>query len=283
MAVVDSREMFRGRSRQTQYGDVPVYTRVFLVRTNSVNTSLQSISAAPGISWLATHPEDSTAYLVDSNIAQDGDSPFHYKCTFVYKSATDILPLEPWNRPDQFQFNGSLASSPAFWHYNTSNNSSKAIIVNSAGDPIGGLSRDEAEFSVTITGNRQTFSYVHAQAYVGAINSDTWSGGAPYCWKCQSITGNRKIEAIGGSKYVYWEVSTTLAYRGTTWQLQTWDVGFNEIVSGSRRKILAGSDPVSEPAALSNGRAKAPGVAPDMLTFRIYPALPFNGIFPVLP
>lgn len=284
MAVVDWREMYRGRSRSTTYGDVPVYTRIFLVRTDSINTSLQDISAAPNISWLATHPEDSTAYLIDSNVAQEGDSPFHYKLTFTYKSAEDLLPLEPWNRPDQFQFSGSLSSAPAFWHYPISgNNTSTAIIINTAGDPIGGLSRDEAEFSVTITGNRQTFSYVHAQAYVGAINSDAWSNSGIGTWKCQSITGNRKIEAIGGTKYVYWEVNTTLAYKRTTWNLMTWDVGFNEIIGGQRRKIMAGSEPVSEPAALSNGVAKAPGVAPDMLTFRIYPMLPFNGAFPVLP
>jgi len=48
-------------------------------------------------------------------------------------------------------------------------------------------------------------------------------------------------------------------------------------------KIMAGSEPVSEPAALSNGIAKAPGQPPDMKVFRIYPMLPFNGKFPVLP
>jgi hypothetical protein len=60
-------------------------------------------------------------------------------------------------------------------------------------------------------------------------------------------------------------------------------VGFNEIVGGQRKKILAGKDPVSEPAALSNGRAKAPGQPPDMLSFRIYKSLTFNGTFPVIP
>lgn len=284
MAVVWWNEQYRGRSRQTSYGDVPVYTRVFMVKTDTTDTNLQDIGAAPGIGWLATHPEDSTAYLVDSNVAQEADSPFHYKLTFTYKSAEDLLPLQPWLRPDQFQFTGGLASAPAFWHYpNAGNNATTAIIVNSAGDPLSGLSRDEGEFSVTITGNRQTFSYVHAQAYVGAINSDTWSGGSAGTWKCQSINGTRKIEAIAGSKYVYWEVNTTLAYKSTTWNLYTWDVGFNEIIGGTRRKIMAGSEPVSEPAALSNGVAKAPGVAPDMLSFRVYPSLPFNGAFPVLP
>jgi hypothetical protein len=284
MAVVWSHELFRGRSRQTTFGDVPVYTRIFQVKTDGVNDDLQTISAAPNIGWLAAHPEDSSALLVESNIQQDGDSPFFYKCTFTYKTATDVLPVNPVQRPDQFSFSGSLTSAPAFWHYPFANdNSSTAIIINTAGDPLQGLSRDEGEFSVTITGNRDSFSYVHAQMYVGAVNSDTWSGGAPRTWKCQSISGNRKIEGVSGSMYVYWEVNTTLAYRGSGWNLQTWDVGFNEVTGGVRRKIMAGSDPVSEPAALSNGVAKTPGVAPDMLTFRVYPERPYSGIFPTLP
>lgn len=284
MAVVDSREMYRGRGRQTTYGDVPVFTRIFLVRVDDPNTDLQEISASPGISWLDPHPENENALLIDSNVQQDGDSPFHYKLTFTYKPAED-LDADPMSRPAQFSFSGSLASAPAFWHFPTAgNNTTKRIIVNTAGDPIGGLDRDEGEFTVSITINKSPpFDYAKAQSYVGAINSDSWSGGAPKTWKCMSITGNRKIEEVNETKYLYWETNTTLAYRGTGWDLQTWDVGFNEIVSGARKKIMAGSEPVSEPAALSNGRAKTPGQPPDLLTFRVYPMLPFNGTFPVLP
>jgi hypothetical protein len=284
MAVVDSREMYRGRGRQTTYGDVPVYTRIFLVRVDDPNTDIQAISEEPGIDWLDPHPEDENALLVDSNIQQDGDSPFHYRLTFTYKAAQD-LDKDPLNRPPQFSFSGSLASAPAFWYFpNSGDNSTKRIIVNTAGDPIGGLDRDEGEFTVSITINKAPpFDYQKAQAYVGAINSDSWSGGAPKTWKCMSITGNRKIEDVAGTKYLYWETNATLAYRKTGWDLQTWDVGFNEIVGGARKKIMAGFEPVSEPAALSSGRAKTPGQPPDLLTFRIYPMLPFTGTFPALP
>lgn len=276
--------MFRGRSRQSAYGDTGVYTRVFLVTTDSPDTDLQEISEGPGINWLAPHPEDDTALLIDSSVQQDGDSPFHYKVTFTYKSAVDLL-ATPWSRPPQFQFSGSLASAPCFWYYpNSGDNNTKQIIINTAGDPIGGLDRDEGEFTVTITANTQPpFPYVKAQSYVGAINSDSWSGGAPRTWKCQSITGSRKIESVGGDQYVYWEVNTSLAYRNTGWDLQTWDVGFNQIVNGVRKKILANGEPVSEPAALSNGKEKTPGQPPDMLKFRIYAMLPFSGTFPTLP
>jgi hypothetical protein len=284
MAVVDSREMYRGRGRQTTYGDVPVYTRIFLVRVDDPNTDIQDISAEPGINWLDAHPENENALLIDSNVQQDGDSPFHYRLTFTYKSAEDLLE-DPVDRPAQFSFSGGLASAPAFWYFpNNNDNSTKRVIINTAGDPIGGLDRDEGEFTVSITINKAPpFDYAKAQSYVGAINSDTWSGGAAKTWKCMSITGNRKIEDVAGTKYLYWETNATLAYRNTGWDLQTWDVGFNEIKNGARKKIMAGSEPVSEPAALSNGVAKAPGQPPDLLTLRIYPMLAFTGTFPSLP
>jgi hypothetical protein len=265
MPVVDVREMFRGQSRSAQYGNVPVYTRVFLVTTDEFTApngdlTIQDISASPGIGWLDPHPENDKALLIESNIQQEGDSPFHWKMTFTYKTGTEWTdsPLYP-DRPAQFSFSGSLASAPAFWHYPSDNdNSTKAIIVNSAGDPIGGLDRDEGEFTVTVTANfAPPFPYVKAQQYVGAINGDSFWGGDPKTWKCVSITGNRKIETKGDMEpIIYWEVNSTLAYRGTGWDLRTWDVGFNEVVAGRRVKIMAGSEPVSEnglapPQALS--------------------------------
>ena len=285
MAVVEAKEMYRGRTRQVQYGDVPVYTRIFLVTVDDPDTAFEDIAAEPGSAWLDPHPENENALLVESNVQQDGDSPFHYKVTFSYKSAEDLFDI-PWNRPAQFSFSGGLTSAPAFWHYPfPNNNSTKEIIINSAGDAIGGLDRDEGEFTVSISLNLQPpFNYVKAQTYVGAINSDTWSGGAPKTWKCTSITGNRKIEEVAGEKYVYWEVNTTLAYRNTGWDLQTWDVGFNENYFGTRRPIRSSDgEHVSEPAALSNGLAKPPGVPPDLVTFRIYPMRTFTNTFPSLP
>lgn len=289
--VVDCREMYRGRSRSADLTGVPTYQRIFLVRTNIQNPNLRHVAAAPGISWREQHPDDANAYLVESSTQQDGDSPFHYKVTYNYKYL-DESELIPWLRPAVFTINGSLASAPAFWHYPTEgDNNSRQVIINSAGDPLSGLDKDEAEFNVTIQFNqRPPFNYVKAQQYVGAINSDTWSGGAAKTWKVQSVTGSRKSEVVPAqspddapAKVWYWDTSVSIAYRKDTWDLRTWDVGFNEIIDGKRVKIYAGSEPVSEPAALQTGRAKAPGQPPNMLSFRIYQTLPFVGTFPELP
>jgi hypothetical protein len=291
--ILDVREMYRGRTGSANIDGVPTYQRVFLVRTTVVNPSIRAaVAIAPGPIWRDPYPDDENARLVEMNVTQDGDSPYHYKVTLTYRflDESDII---PWRRPSQYSFSGSLASAPAFWHYSggDNNNDETRIIVNSAGDPLSGLDRDEAEFNVTIQYNQKPpFIFERAQLYVGAINSDTWSGGAPKTWKCQSISATRKFEMVPGQtpvqppvKVFYFDTSITIAYRGSGWDLQTWDVGFNEIKAGKRVKILAGSGPVSEPVALKDGAAKAPGEPPEMLMFRIYPMLPFNGVFEPIP
>lgn len=290
--ILDCREMYRGRSRTANLEGVPQYVRVFLVRTEVINPNMSCVAAAPGISWRDPYPDDPNAVLVESGTSQDGESPFHYKVTYNYRHLDESDKI-PWRRPSQYTFSGSLTSAPAFWHYSggDNNNTETKVIINTAGDPLSGLDRDESEFNVTIQYNQKPpFDYAKAQLYVGAINSDTWSGGAPKTWKCQSVSASRKFEVIPALtpdappvKTYFFDTTITLAYRASKWDLQTWDVGFNELVAGKRRKILAGSEPVSEPAALSRGVAKTPGQPPDLLTFRLYRMLPFVGTFEPIP
>jgi hypothetical protein len=213
----------------------------------------------------------------------DGD-PLHYKVEFTYDliKPEDRQPM-PWDRDDKFTFSGSVTSGPAFVHYNEGFSSPK-FIVNTAGDPLEGAEKEQAEWRVQITGNRRSFNYGQAMAYVNAVNSDSWSGAPPGTVKCQGISGQREVEQVNNREVSYWTVTVELAYRVEGWQLKLWDVGYNEIKSGKRQKILDKmKEPVSEPVALSNGVAKSPGQPPDMLTFKIYKELPFTGAFASLP
>jgi hypothetical protein len=190
---------------------------------------------------------------------------------------------DPLSRPDQFNYTGAITSGPAFIHYGDGNDSPK-VIVNSAGDPLEGMEMEKAEWRISITGNRSDFDKSLAADYLNTINSDTYSGLSAGTVKCQGISGSRKIELVNGSKLVYWEVNVELAHRGENWRLKTWDVGFNEIVDGERKKILdAAKKEVSQPVALHEGEQKAAGEEPDMLTFKIYKEKTFTGIFPALP
>ena len=282
MAVVDSRELFRGRGGSQKYGEVPNYKREFLVRVDTMDTSETLIAQAPGIAMLDAHPDVAEALLNDVSVTQDGDSPFHYRVSLTYGVLEDA-DEDPLSRPDQFNYTGAITSGPAFIHYDAGNNS-PAVIVNSAGDPLEGLEKELAEWRITISGNRAAFDKSLAADYLNTINLDTYSGLAPGTVKCQGISGSRKIELVSGSKLVYWEVNVELAHRGENWRLKTWDVGFNEIVSTERKKILdADGKEVSQPVALSGGVQKSAGQPPDMLTFKIYKEKTFTGIFPALP
>ena len=282
MAVVDSRELFRGRGGSQKYGEVPTYKREFLVRVDSMATSELLIAQAPGIAMLDAHPDQANALLNDVSVTQDGDSPFHYRVSLSYGVLEDA-DENPLDRPDQFNYTGAITSGPAFIHYGDGNDSPK-VIVNTAGDPLEGMEMEKAEWRISISGNRSVFNKSMAANYLNTINSDTYSGLEPGTVKCQGISGSRKIELVNGSKLVYWEVNVELAHRGENWRLKTWDVGFNEIVDGERKKILdAAKKEVSQPVALHEGEQKAAGEEPDMLTFKIYKEKTFTGIFPALP
>lgn len=282
MSVIACREIIDGLGAQQNFGENVKTKRTFMVTVDDPTTSLVEIAAAPNIKWLDAHPVFPT-YCVGIDPENDGD-PFHFKVSFRY----DLLkPQErhkfPWQRQDKFSYDGSLASVPCFVHYNDGNNNPK-LIVNSAGDPLEGLSKEQAEWTVAIRGNRQTFNKAQARQYLNAVNSDTYEDCPPGTVKCQRLAGEQEIEQVDGEEVLYWSVNTVLAYREEGWPIQTWDVGFNEIVGGQRKKILdAAGEPVSQPVALSNGVKKSPGQPPDKLTFKVYKYFPFTGVFPALP
>lgn len=185
---------------------------------------------------LDAHPDVAEALLNDVSVTQDGDSPFHYRVSLSYGVLEDA-DENPLDRPDQFNYTGAITSGPAFIEYTDGNDSPK-VIVNSAGDPLEGMEMEKAEWRISITGNRADFDKSLASDYLNTINSDSYSGLSAGTVKCQGISGSRKIELVNGSKLVYWEVNVELAHRGENWRLKTWDVGFNEIVGGERKKIL---------------------------------------------
>jgi len=283
MTVTAWQEVIDGRGATQKFGENVKCKRTFIATVDDPTTPVVDIANSIGINWLDAHPEFDAVYCTDITCQNDGD-PQHYKVEFTYDivKPEDRQPL-PWQRADKFTFGGSVTSGPAIVHYNQGWTTPK-LIVNTAGDPLETAQREQAEWRIQIEGNRQTFDYTIAMAYVNAVNSDTWSGAAPGTIKCQGISGSKEVEQVNGSEVSYWKVTTELAYRPETWTLKLWDVGYNQIKSGKWGKILDKlNEPVSDPVALSNGVAKTPGQPPDMLSFKVYRELNFNGVFPTLP
>lgn len=283
MSVTAHYEVIDGRGATQKFGEAVKCKRTFIATVDDPTTSVSDIANALPIKWLDPHPEFPAVFVTDISVQNDGD-PLHYKVEYTYDLVRqeDRQPM-PWDRADKFSFSGSVTSGPAILHYNDGFSTPK-FILNSAGDPLEGAEKEQAEWRVHIEGNRQTFNYGQAMAYVNAVNSDTWSGAEAGTLKCQGISGSKEVEQVNNTEISYWKISIDIAYRVEGWRLKLWDVGYNEIVSGQRKRILdALKEPVSEPVALLNGVAKSPGSAPDMLTFRVYKELPFTGAFPPLP
>ena len=278
----DVRELFKGRGGAQKYAEIPSFTRQFLVIVDDIHAFESEIASSCGIAMLSAHPDIADALCVNISVAQDGDSPYHFRVTHTY-GVMDDADEDPLARPDQFTYSGAITSGPAFIHYNDGNGSGK-VIVNSAFDPLEGMEMEKGEWRISITGNRATFNKSMAAQYLNAVNSDEYSGLAVGTVKCQGISGVKRVELVNELKVTYYEVTVELAYREETWRLKTWDVGFNEIVDGKREKILdEKKKAVSQPVALSGGVKKAVGQPPDVLTFKIYKELAYAGIFPVLP
>jgi len=283
MSVTAFREIIDGRGASQKFAEQVKCKRSFLVTVNDPTTPVTEIADSIGVRWLDPHPEFPAVYVTDIAAQNDGD-PLHYKVEFTYDLIkSEERALMPWDRKDKFTFGGGVTTGPAILHYNDGFSNPK-LIVNSAGDPLEGAQREQAEWKIQISGNRRAFPYATAMAYVNTVNSDTWSGFEPRTVKCQSISGSREVEQVDNAEVPYWSISVDLAYRPEGWKLKLWDVGYQEIVSGERKKILdARKEPVSDPVALRNGVARAPGLPPDMLEFKVYREAAFTGAFPVLP
>lgn len=283
MSVTAHYEVIDGRGATQKFGEAVKCKRTYIATVDDPTTSVSDIANALPIRWLDPHPEFPAVFVTDISVQNDGD-PLHYKVEYTYDLVRqeDRQPM-PWDRADKFSFSGSVTSGPAILHYNDGFSTPK-FILNSAGDPLEGAEKEQAEWRVRIEGNRQTFNYGQAMAYVNAVNSDAWSGAEPGTLKCQGISGSKEVEQVNNTEISYWKISIDIAYRVEGWRLKLWDVGYNEIVGGKRKRIVdALKEPVSEPVALLNGAARSPGSAPDMLTFRVYKELPFAGAFPPLP
>lgn len=286
MSVVYVREITDGRRAEQEFGGPAKTARIFTVLTDNPAEPLSVVANSCGIQWLDPHPEF-PVYCVGILPENDGD-PLSYKVTFRYDLVRpQDRVLLPWQRPVKVSYDGSLTSAPCFVHFNEGNDTPR-IITNSAGDPIEGLMRDEAEWVANLEINSQTFDKAKARAYLNAVNSDVYSGCPVGTVKCQRLAGTLEIEQIQGEEILYWKVPAVLAYREIGWDTRVPDVGFNEIVGGQRKAILdATNQRVANPVALRNGvklsQSIVTATGPDILTFKTYKRLPFTGTFPALP
>lgn len=297
MAIVGTWEDYGKRTSNGKFGESSRYTRVFLVQSDDLEESLTAIQDAPGVSYNDSYPYDSGSKCQSFSVEPADDSGLLWSVRIGYEppepdkgEGGDQSPGEGWIKQPIWSAGSSVTAVPIFEHYVADSNVQKAVITNSAGDPLEGLEAEAAEFRLSLT----SYAYSHsdwlsnAVLYTNAVNSDTWHGQPPGTWKCQGMSAQ-----VGNSNgQVYWELTWEFAHRDT-WNCVPWDLGFHQRVnddgepsgSGTKRKAIVGQDkkPVKQPVALAGGVALPPGSPPVVINngegVRVYRKLPFQSVF----
>ena len=271
MAVVNYQRILDGVSLSGKFGESLQATERWQIRVDSPNTSrleiLQTL-ATGGIVWGASHPDFPALKAMEFNLATEGREGMRWVMSVnYYIPPATRMPQASGIPADVWEFSGGTSTVPVFV------DTSGTTITNAAGDPLEGLERERHEFGWNLRKSYQNQAAFDSAAatYPNKVNSSSWAGGAAKTWKCylrsaKKVSISKVDGASDGSTLDYIEANWEFRYDASTWKCMPWNVGFMELVSGTRKVILADGKPVKQPVALTNSGAKASdGTAPTVI------------------
>jgi hypothetical protein len=196
----------------------------------------------------------------------------------------------PLNRPPVWSMSSTNSTVDARTYYKNSGSASNRYrvltqIENTAGEPIPGLKKRQAELTLTVKINQSESPF--NVGIVNKTNEVSWGGGAPQTWLISSMAATQKTEFVESTPVDYWEVTYSLIYREETWKVKTPNVGLmakSEDGTGRERVMVFDQDgnrtPAPRPLPLdADGFAKDLGADADVLEFQIYEPTDFSVIF----
>lgn len=197
---------------------------------------------------------------------------------------------DPLNRPDVWSMSTTSSTVDARTYYKNAGSASNRYrvlsqIENTAGEPIAGLKKRQAELTLTVKRNQSASPF--AVPVVNKTNELQWANGAPQTWLCSNMAATQQTELVGDTVLVYWEVTYSLIYREETWKLKTPNVGLTaKTQDGTGRERVMIFDqyrnrtPAPRPVPLDeDGFAKDSGEDADVLEFQIYEPIDFSSVF----
>lgn len=264
-------------------GESPEMERRFIVTLNDPDTNSSIMVDAVGANHGSSHPEIPAArcYELEVNEAYEGNR-YWAEVVARYRIPEEEQPqLLPWLRPDIWKFESQGAAVPALFYWD---GEEKKPLTNSAGDYFEGLTVDESQQKIVVTGNRQNFPSAIAAAITNAVNDSAYLGWGENCVKVSGISAEAATEIIQGQEVKYWKIVFTLMARQTGWDLLLPDVGFNYIQSNQRKRATVigpdGEIASANPVPLNgSGGMKAAGEFPNILTRRIYKQITMTDYF----
>lgn len=269
-------------------GESHKFSEKWRVRVDSPRTSKILIVNAVGYGYGAAHWDVPACKAMEYSCDMADDVGMIWTVTIQFYVPPNGRKIANNGIPEAFwQASGGTTSVPAF------RDRDGDLIVNSAGDPLEGLSREREERGWVLTKFYENDSWMDDRdTYSGSVNSDTWDGEEPGKWKVSLKSADeRQSQKVdeddeNGEVKKYVETKWEFRFDPDGWQLKPWDVGLmekcdssgNASTSGTNRKTIIGKDgkPVKQPVALANGIAKAVGQPPDAITVNVYPVTTFQ-------
>ena len=294
MGVVAAIETSKGTGVSGKYGETFVFTRRWLIRCDSPDTSKVLIARSVGVRFGDGHPDAVNHKAMEFDCTDSsGDGMIYELVVRYYVPPAGNTPDPDTGFPrDSWSASNTTTVLPAY------KDKDGESITNSAGDPLEGIEKDADGFVITLTkyyyGDEEMYWSLDALLKSNCVNSEEWNASNPRTWKVEFKSATKKslTDNAGETSAFYWETVWEFRFKWDTWDLKPWDIGFNQLVdsdgnpsaNGSRRAAILGDDkkPVRQPVALnSDGTAKTPGEKPDALTFRVYREVPFLTTFGV--
>jgi hypothetical protein len=266
MSVISFREVLP-RTFENRLGSNPSATRKFVCTTDGP-TSVTDISAALGIPQGSPHPEATYLLALDASFTEP--DTYHAEVSISYgmpaEAGTDSQSWtpNPLSRPAVWSYSTTGATIPVEDYYEGTGSSSTSLkpLVNSAGEPLLGVTTQVGELKVQIQVNRASFDVGAAIAGTGALNDSGYLGAPAYHWQCQGISGQPQTEAVDGVQIRFWSITSNLVYRQRGWVAQLLDTGYNCIQPDGGLgpcKVITDAGPVeaSMPMALNEDGTQA--------------------------
>jgi hypothetical protein len=284
MPIVSVKEQFSGRDTSQSVKRERTYKRVFHVLTDDPRTGGFAVRAALGIQigepyQLGTPGPDLWAEGDTGSFATSIRASVSSEDGLTWTAEVDYGPYEPETAESPLDEPEDVSWDQVTFEIPVDYDANGTAILNSAGDPYDPPVMIEDDRPVlTIVRNELEYNSDLSDLYRGSVNASAFFGKAPGTVKCMPMRAQRLWSPnLNINEGYYWKVTYTFHVNRDGWKRKLLDQGYQELVSGVRKKILVDGLPASQPQLLNGSGLKlAVGSDPVYKEFTVHKPRDFS-------